>query len=171
MTRKSRRRVGRDQAAAARQVTQQTQAEAMEDKPPSAWIEVNQDTYVRALWYVDAPTFNVLAWMYKPKDKPWCCGFRFRYYRDDKAFNSADEKSGHTMRFKSGEPTSEDLDRCSEALNTTLEKLAMIEDCTWERLDVDATGVATVGILQTRPWAQVYAAGMTNTAHKPPGQA
>lgn len=53
-----------------------------------AFVELSEDTYVRTVWTVRCNGFDVLGWMYRPAGKAWDIGYRFRFYRDRRAFNS-----------------------------------------------------------------------------------
>jgi len=55
------------------------------------------DENVVGIWYVQLPEGDWLASVFMEDDKP-CLEYRFRYYVDDKSFDSADEKNWYRMQ-------------------------------------------------------------------------
>lgn len=71
-------------------------------------IKFSEDTI--GVWYVQIPEGDWLASIFKEDGKP-CLVYRFRYYVDDKSFDSDDEKNWYKMEPKDGDA---DLDKLIE---------------------------------------------------------
>ena len=69
-------------------------------------IELKEGWYYSAVWFIDAGHIGQdvmgMIWKEGPKDsdEPWKLSYRFRYYNDDKVFESKDEKSWHNASCK-----------------------------------------------------------------------
>lgn len=143
----------------------------------NAYMSIDQDTFVRAVWDLEAPWFNLLGWMYKPKDKPWEIGYRFRYFEDGKAFNSEDRKNGYKIDLPSPEPTEQELTEVSNAIDEMLRRIVFIEqllapgEVRCQRIDVNCVGLEAHAVLATKLYsANVYGVGQT-AARTPRGDA
>jgi hypothetical protein len=74
-------------------------------------FEFTEKTYVDSIWYIsDKETGDWMGCIYRQDDGPWVFRYRFRYYKDHKAFESDDEK--HWYSYTSPEDINSD-----EALN------------------------------------------------------
>jgi hypothetical protein len=65
-------------------------------------IEIHEKTYILGFWFCEDPkTLN--NWLYavvkNPEDNHWRCNYRFRYSKDDKIWDSDDEKSWWKMKI------------------------------------------------------------------------
>lgn len=144
---------------------------------PPAFIEIQENTYVRAIWFCELEHSNVLGWMLRHPGEEWNIGYRFRHYRDRKAFNSDDEKAGYTIKPSTpGEPTDAELAVIADALDTVFRLMTERERITypqayWQKLDIDAVGLVANAMIQGQSWANMYAPGMSDTKPKAPGQA
>jgi hypothetical protein len=133
----------------------------MTSKP---YISLDETTFVRTIWMLEAQTFNVLGWMYRPKDEPWCIGYCFRYYADQKAFNSKDTKSGYDIALPPGEPPEDVLKQTENALSVALSQIVSFEKslrktATLNRLDCNCFGMEAHALIVLQPWANVFGAG------------
>jgi hypothetical protein len=66
------------------------------------------ETYILAMWFVEADGFNWQATIYHDGDKKWKLSYRFRYYEDNKIFNSKDRRNQYDADIL-GEMTEGDL--------------------------------------------------------------
>lgn len=64
--------------------------------------EINEQTL--GIWYVQIGTSDWMASVWLKDDGTAEGGYRWRHYRDDKAFDSKDEKNWYTLKQKSAEP-------------------------------------------------------------------
>lgn len=95
------------------------------------FLQLERGNYISRLWffYRDGVDFDVLmALTRRLPDGDWLLKYRFRYYRDDKAFDSKDEKSFWTATF------SEKLDEAAAVrkVSPIIQKLKVMT-----RLDFD----------------------------------
>lgn len=56
-------------------------------------IDLNENTYCLGLWYLEGDGKDWLAAVTRDGDGPMTLRYRFRYYVDDKAFDSNDRKN------------------------------------------------------------------------------
>lgn len=67
-------------------------------------IEITPENYYIGMWFMELPDRigNWMACAWRPKDKPgpWTLRWRFRYYEDEKIFDSEDRRSWYTMEIK-----------------------------------------------------------------------
>jgi hypothetical protein len=66
-------------------------------------IEVKETTYCLGLWWLEADGVDWLAAVTRESDGPLTLRYRFRYYQDDKAFDSADHKNWWTATFQNND--------------------------------------------------------------------
>ncbi len=78
----------------------------MPEAPPSAGIVFQEGRYFAALWFVNAAdkSCDWLAALWKDKGGDWEAVYRFRYYRDDKAHGSEDQKSWYAVNIPGDAP-------------------------------------------------------------------
>lgn len=124
-----------------------------------AFISLKEDTHVRAIWYVGTKTFDVIGWMYRPAGKAWNIGYRFRFYRDNRAFNSADEKHSWAIKPSVAEPSEAELQEIAAALDETLGMLATRLGVQAQRIDLNCMGLEAHLIISRQPWANTWSAG------------
>lgn len=68
------------------------------------FINVTEDTYVSHGWFLPGGDKDFLMFVYRPtKDLDFKLIYRFRYYKDDKHFDSEDESSAYTVSSQGGE--------------------------------------------------------------------
>lgn len=70
-------------------------------------IEVRDGTYFSSWWFVSGPGKDWMAAVFRPPGEPWQVKYRFRYYKDDRAHDSADESSWYEVRGPSGDESTE----------------------------------------------------------------
>jgi hypothetical protein len=147
----------------------------LEERAKRAIVKLDHDTYVRAMWHMFGEHFDVMGWMYRPKGKPWDIGYRFRHYKDDRAFDSADEKSVYRIGPKDQSDMSElseqEQEQIIAAFDHVFSTLCEIQRrtwplATWERIDVKGSGTDAGLQLQLRKWAHMYTPGQTNDPNK-----
>ena len=60
-------------------------------------ITLEKGRYFAAIYFAESPDCNILAAVFRnPGEEKFRFTYRFRYLKDDKAFDSADEKSWYT---------------------------------------------------------------------------
>jgi hypothetical protein len=64
-------------------------------------IELGPDVWVHGIWFVGWDGCDWMACIRKANGK-WRLDYRFRYHKDDKAFDSKDEKSWYSAEPKDG---------------------------------------------------------------------
>lgn len=62
-------------------------------------INLTENTYCLGLWYVQGDGCDWLAAVTREPNEPFVMRYRFRYYVDDKGFDSDDVKSWWEARF------------------------------------------------------------------------
>ena len=116
-----------------------------------AFIEVKDGRYFLAIWFLAAPdNGDVLMTVYR--DDPasdWEMRYRFRYYVDEKAHDSADRRSHYVGTIPKGAPEVEVLTKMREAVNFMRAKYPKVEEVLIQSSSADAVSVA----LTLRPWA------------------
>lgn len=55
-------------------------------------LVISEDVYVYAIWFQSAPRRDWMGYISREGDGPFKVEYRFRYYADDKVFDSDDEK-------------------------------------------------------------------------------
>ncbi len=95
-------------------------------------LTLEKGNYISRIWflYKDGATFDVMMVLTRQLPVgPWELKYRFRYYRDNQAFDSKDEKSLWTATFD--QKISE-----SEAIRKVAPVLAMLKETTEMNVDV-----------------------------------
>ena len=70
-------------------------------------IEIKDGTLFSCMWFVEGKGFDWMAAVFKPEGGFWEASYRFRYYHDDKAFHSDDEKFWYSLTTKSTDDKTE----------------------------------------------------------------
>ena len=113
-------------------------------------IELNDNTYCLGIWWLEATGVDWLAAVTREGDGPLTLRYRFRYHRDDRAFDSADEKSWWTFTC----PT-DDEDRIIADLDgLVLNLIRRGFRQPWRRI-VRGDAKATLEVLKTAPFASI----------------
>jgi hypothetical protein len=62
-------------------------------------IEFKEGRYIAAIAFIgsDEHPRDWMATLWKDAEGPWRCDYRFRYYKDDKSFDSEDEKNWYAF--------------------------------------------------------------------------
>lgn len=64
-----------------------------------------EKTYIEAVWFVAWTDSDFMGCVYRDgPGEPWRAGYRFRYYRDDKAFGSDDVKNTYRINVPEPQP-------------------------------------------------------------------
>lgn len=64
---------------------------------------LDEHIYVEAIWYVAYDDADMLAMVWRqPADGPWQARYRFRHYKDDKAWDSKDTKNIYDITPQTG---------------------------------------------------------------------
>lgn len=81
-----------------------------------AIIELGNGTYLSRVWFLGGnPEADVIVAVLRPvPGGPWELRYRFRYYRDDVAFDSADEKSSYVATIDWAMPETEVVAKARE---------------------------------------------------------
>jgi len=108
-------------------------------------IELTERTQVRAFWSVGGRGMDMLAAVYKPEGEQWKAFYRFRYYVDGKAFDSADRKTF----FELAAP---DVDTLVNAIEMVAALTAQTFGGTVERVDINGTGIDALEKLAAKSW-------------------
>lgn len=86
-------------------------------KPPKGAIfKIYPDTEVDTLWWGGIPNGDLCGLLLRQAGEDWKLIYRFRYHRDEKAWDSADEKSVYVM----GIPPDMGVDRASDLFTEVL---------------------------------------------------
>jgi len=117
----------------------------------NSFIVLDEDTFVRAVWYAGTEHFDVLGWMYRPAGKPWKIGYRFRHYRDDRVHGSDDEKTSYVVTPSNPEPTEAELQEIARALDVAINAVGSTGHS--QRLDLNCLGPQASSIILMQPWA------------------
>ena len=115
-------------------------------------IEITKDTI--GIWYVELNKSNWMAELKRLPDGKIKLTYRFRYYEDDQAFDSADRKNWYTAMTDVGEAKSLSAIRSlgnvmASAEGTELHELMM----------TDAGPDDLLNRLLVQPWARVQQEG------------
>lgn len=63
-------------------------------------IEIKQGRYFLGMWFLRGDGLDFLASVFRDSGQAFRCIYRFRYYKDDKVFDSKDKKSWYEFRFR-----------------------------------------------------------------------
>jgi len=75
------------------------------------------DESMVGIWFVTIPNGNMLAALHRVAERTYKLTYRFRYYKDDRAFDSADEKNWYSGTLSNADE-SYITDRISKAMAT-----------------------------------------------------
>jgi hypothetical protein len=120
-------------------------------------ITLTEHCYVEALWYFDIPGGNVTGVVMRDAlDRPWYALFRFRYYRDSRAFNSNDDRSW-TRLAVSSDVALDPLEgpRLAMKVRIVFEATAAMAGSPLDWIEVRGGIHEAMAALATRPWAHV----------------
>lgn len=100
------------------------------------------------IWFAEFPhgegDFFACVFRHGP-DKPWEARYRFRYYRDDKAFDSTDKKNAYAVTMKQLPGVRE---RAIAAFDFLTKLMPGVH-----RIEVNAIGADATAVIMRQPWA------------------
>lgn len=109
-------------------------------------FEFTETTQVHTIFFVACGDRDLLAAVCRPA-KEWVTRWRFRYYSDDKVWDSEDRKSWYEARG-SGNPA---------VMVEAFRQIAVITAATFggvvHEAVVDGTGIEAIEVLKAAPWA------------------
>lgn len=125
-------------------------------------LEFKKGKYISRAWFLHHPDagVDVFAWLWRELPQgDWHFSYRFRYYRDDRAHDSSDRKSGYQGAFN--EPLSEAqvLERIQPVLGPLSEMLG--QQFGTPPFEVACCEIGTddpadaVRLLSLEPWAHL----------------
>jgi hypothetical protein len=122
---------------------------------PRAIFTFSEDTYCVALWWIPGFNQDWLA-MLSRENGQWKFIYRFRYYRDEKHFNSADEKSVYGWEADANE-VSEDVmlekaDQCAKLIEAS--GYVPPGETPWRRV-IRGNGGAALEALKAAPFTKM----------------
>ncbi len=82
-------------------------------------IELVKENLYLGFWVAAIENGDFFAVVWKTPNGPWEWSYRFRYHRDDKVFNSDDEKVWYKLKALDGSDKSKE--RLKKAMNSILE--------------------------------------------------
>lgn len=137
-----------------------------------AYLELNEHTWVRTIWFAQFGQSDVLAWMYRPNGEPWRIGYRFRRHVDDKVFDSGDVKTAYTITPSCAEPSEAELSEIAGKIDAVINTLAEVQASVLgtglcaQRLDCNCLGPAAAEMVAAQRWGHVYRAGQMGAKPK-----
>jgi hypothetical protein len=126
-------------------------------------IELKQDNFYRCIWRADLPNGDLIATLWKEASEGnrWTLVYRFRYYKDEKVFNSKDEKNWYTLKGKTD--TDEEGRNLEGIFNHILEvggKDFGVRNIT--RYDVNGDGLEAMKVFQNPERSHIFHARTLN---------
>jgi hypothetical protein len=116
-------------------------------------IEIHDHTHLYKIYYVEMlPNVgNMMGVILRDPPGEWRARYRFRWYRDDKAHHSKDERSWYDVALKDGSKATR------EELVDMFELILLAHEQHWQtrisRVHVDAVGPEAIKVLTKQPWA------------------
>jgi len=84
-------------------------------------MSLEKDDYILGVWCLAGAKANWLCIVVKRADE-WVIQYRFRYFRDDKAFDSQDKKSFFVARADGEKSESEIIESVDNIVSTMMDK-------------------------------------------------
>lgn len=124
-------------------------------------FEVTETSYVEAVWYVAWEHMDWMAMVYRDgPDRPWRATYRFRYYKDNEAWQSEDEKSIYDVKGTDGSDTTREV--LAHGFDEVIAAMAQDPGVrTHEKLDIHGDSDRFVELFTSRSWAHVKVAPPT----------
>jgi len=115
-------------------------------------IEIHETTHVYKMWHVELlPNVgNMMAIVLRDPPGGWRAIYRFRWYKDDKVFNSNDKRSWYNIHAQPGE--SDTRNKLTEAFELMMVLHAKHWRTNIHRVHIDAVGKDALAILMKQPW-------------------
>lgn len=115
-------------------------------------MKLDDDSYVDRLYFVGWNDGDWMGTIYRHADGPWLVEYRFRYYVDDKSWDSDDVKNFYAMTAPDGSEKS--LSKLRDAMALLASMTAVhYEAETVDEVAVLGSGARMVDCLATRSWA------------------
>lgn len=66
-------------------------------------MQIKEGRYISHVWFINSAERDKdwMCWVWRDPGEPWQVEYRFRYYKDDKPHDSADEKSAFGLQVPS----------------------------------------------------------------------
>jgi len=116
-------------------------------------MNLTENTYVHVIFFLECKDFNWMATIFREGDGPWSGEYRFRYFGDDKAHDSADRKSW--FKGQAPDASDESLRAIAASLRHVGGKLAEHLEVPFEELTVEGGAEKTIEVLSQQPWANI----------------
>jgi len=117
-------------------------------------MEITENEYILGVWFANNPEIgNIMLTVYKKDliDGEWLLETRFRWYKDNKAFNSNDIKKSSTMMLNKN--TSEEEIEVKNDIFLKCCKAMGFEETYY--VPVKGGGKKLVRLLKAQPWAHI----------------
>lgn len=120
-----------------------------------ATVELGPDIHIYGIWFVPGPNQDWMGSLTKKDGEPWQMKYRFRYYADDKAFDSQNRKSGYTVT------ANDDTDKTRDHIVAGTNKLVEIIEERFQNkadfvlLDCRGDDPKVLFEIGSRPWANM----------------
>jgi hypothetical protein len=136
--------------------------------PKAIFPVLDETIYVEAIWYVAYDDADMLAMVWRePADGPWQARYRFRHYKDDKAFDSKDTKNVYNITPPADWPNARD--RLVNGMETCI--LMGIAHAgrplIKKKIVVQGDGCKAGDLLKVQPFAHLKTAGVDFASPKP----
>lgn len=108
-------------------------------------------------YYIGNDSGNWMGSLFREDDGPWRFEHRFRYYKDNKAFDSEDTKNWYTMTAKPDIAPEEAVANMKEAIAKLKPTLEKQYDSTLDTIELNCRNDDPKFFFEiaSRPWAQV----------------
>lgn len=115
-------------------------------------IELKEKTLVDTIWFTGSVEADWLGIVMKQPDAPWYALYRFRYHKDDKFWDSDDERSWYKFENHSSETGPEKL---VAAIGALAQMCAVRYGGKLHTYDVKGSGMDAMDVFQNAPWSSV----------------
>lgn len=116
-------------------------------------MDIRQNDYILGVWFISSEDKDWLCTVVK-RDGKWVGEYRFRYYADDKVFDSDDKKSFYTFEAEGDLP--EEL--IKERIDTIAQKMTELDiwaGSTLQYVDVRGDGAVWVEKMRNAPFVHI----------------
>lgn len=119
-------------------------------------ITLTDNTYVECIWFVDMGDQSFMGCLFHEGGGRWQVKYRFREHRDNKVFDSNDERAWYVMKPRAGLVSREQAQReLFEMMNTTVGELAKRARTEVELVMVRGDGPAAFRAISAQRWGHV----------------
>ena len=105
-------------------------------------IRFDKDMYVHGIWFCECELANWLCALIRPDGEPWKVKYRFRYFLDGKAFDSADEKHWYEYQAEPDDDLEDVLEKLSFMMNAI--RTHFKQEPTFEKLECRGDDIKVV---------------------------